>query len=84
MLKEYVDQLENKELKILIPGCGNAYEGEYLMKHRFKNTHLIDISQEALNGFKKRFLYIGNNIIIIIDINYTSNNLSFLFVYIRF
>jgi cyclopropane fatty-acyl-phospholipid synthase-like methyltransferase len=54
-IKEYVDQLENKELKILIPGCGNAYEGEYLMKHRFKNTHLIDISQEALNSFKKRF-----------------------------
>ena len=25
-LKEYIDQLENKEIKILIPGAGNAYE----------------------------------------------------------
>ena len=29
-LKEYFDQLENKDLKIAIPGCGNAYEAEYL------------------------------------------------------
>ncbi|MDX1544111.1 MAG: SAM-dependent methyltransferase, partial [Christiangramia sp.] len=24
-LKEYIDQLEDKELKILIPGAGNSY-----------------------------------------------------------
>ena len=29
-LKEYIDQLNNKELHILIPGAGNAYEAEYL------------------------------------------------------
>ena len=29
-LKTYIDQLENKDLKILIPGAGNAYEAEYL------------------------------------------------------
>ena len=29
-LKTYFDQLENKDLRILIPGAGNAYEAEYL------------------------------------------------------
>ena len=34
-LKEYIDQLEDKNLKILIPGAGNAYEAEYLFKQGF-------------------------------------------------
>ena len=34
-LKEYIDQLENKNIRILIPGCGNAYEAEYLLKQGF-------------------------------------------------
>ena len=32
-LVEYFDQLENKDLSILIPGCGNAHEAEYLHKN---------------------------------------------------
>ncbi len=28
-IKEYIDQLEDKELRILIPGCGNAQEAGY-------------------------------------------------------
>ena len=31
-LKEYIDQITNKNIKILIPGCGNAYEAEYLLE----------------------------------------------------
>ncbi len=53
-IKEYVDQLSNKEIKILIPGCGNAWEGEYLIQQNFQNTHLIDISTRAINEFKNR------------------------------
>jgi len=53
-LKEYFDQLNNKELKILIPGCGNAYEAEYLIRNGFKNVYLLDISELALDNFKKR------------------------------
>jgi hypothetical protein len=33
-LKEYFDQLTNKDLKILIPGSGNGYEAEYLFTSR--------------------------------------------------
>tara|TARA_B110000977_G_C11059637_1_gene485430 strand:+ start:919 stop:1506 length:588 start_codon:yes stop_codon:yes gene_type:complete len=53
-LKEYFDQLKNKELKILIPGCGNAYEAEYLRTLGFTNVFLMDWAQEALNNFKER------------------------------
>jgi SAM-dependent methyltransferase len=60
-LKEYFDQLTNKELRILIPGCGNAYEAEYLVKLGFKNVFLIDWSDIALNNFKKKVHHIPNN-----------------------
>jgi thiopurine S-methyltransferase len=53
-LKEYIDQLENKDLKILIPGCGNAYEAEYIFKKGFKNVFVIDFSPIALKNFKDR------------------------------
>ena len=33
-LKEYFDQLTDKQLKILIPGGGNGYEAEYLFQNR--------------------------------------------------
>lgn len=53
-LKAYFDQLENKELKILIPGGGNSYEAEYLFNKGFKNVFVIDIAKEPLDNLKKR------------------------------
>lgn len=53
-LKNYFDQLDNKEQRILIPGCGNAYEAEYLFKQGFKNVFILDIAPEAVKSFKKR------------------------------
>lgn len=53
-LKEYFDQLNNKGLRILIPGAGNAYEAEYLFNTGFKNTFVVDISEEACENFKAR------------------------------
>jgi SAM-dependent methyltransferase len=43
-LKAYFDQLTNKHLAILIPGCGNSYEAEYLLQQGFTNITLVDIS----------------------------------------
>jgi len=43
-LKGYVDGLKDKNISILIPGCGNAYEAEYLLQQGFTNVTLIDIS----------------------------------------
>ncbi|MBT8295849.1 MAG: SAM-dependent methyltransferase, partial [Gramella sp.] len=53
-LKEYVDQLKNKDLRILIPGAGNSYEAEYLFNCGFKNVIICDIAQEPLINFKRR------------------------------
>lgn len=53
-LKTYFDQLKNKDLRILIPGCGNAHEAEYLMNNQFKNVFILDISELALFNFKNR------------------------------
>ncbi len=43
-LKNYIDQVTNKEIKVLIPGCGNSYEAAYLLQKGFTNITLIDIS----------------------------------------
>lgn len=50
-IKDYVDQLTNKELKILIPGVGSGHELMYLYKKGFKNVYGLDISEEALKKF---------------------------------
>lgn len=53
-IKEYIDQLEDKKLKILIPGAGNSYEAEYLHKQGFDNVTVVDITQEPLDNLKQR------------------------------
>lgn len=53
-LKEYVNQLNDTNISILIPGAGNAYEAEYLWKQGFINIYVLDISEVPLQAFKKR------------------------------
>tara|TARA_B110000037_G_scaffold148716_1_gene167972 strand:+ start:3860 stop:4447 length:588 start_codon:yes stop_codon:yes gene_type:complete len=53
-LVQYFEQLTDKSITILIPGCGNAYEAEVLIEMGFKNTFVIDISKKALESFKER------------------------------
>ncbi|HRE64066.1 MAG TPA: methyltransferase [Ferruginibacter sp.] len=55
-LKEYFDQLQNKEIAILIPGCGNAYEAEYLLQSGFKNVTVVDLSSNAVEAIKRRLI----------------------------
>ncbi len=54
-LKEYIDQINDKAIKILIPGCGNAYEAEYLLEKGYTNITLIDISEAVVNNIKEKF-----------------------------
>lgn len=53
-IKAYLDQLENKELKILIPGGGYSYEAQYCWEQGFKNVSVVDFSQLALENLKQR------------------------------
>lgn len=53
-LKEYIDQLEDTSINILIPGAGNAYEAEYLIQKGFKNVSIVDFAAKPLQDFKDR------------------------------
>ena len=53
-IKAYFEQVENKNLSILIPGCGNGYEAEFLHKAGFNNVHILDIAERPLTNFNNR------------------------------
>ncbi|HEY9363401.1 MAG TPA: methyltransferase [Chitinophagaceae bacterium] len=54
-IKEYIDQLADKNISILIPGCGNAYEADYLLQKEFVNVTLLDISSALIEKIQKTF-----------------------------
>lgn len=54
-LRTYADQLDNKSIKILIPGSGNAYEAYYLHNQGFSNVFVLDISAHPLQAFRQRY-----------------------------
>ncbi len=65
-LKAYIDSLSNKDIAILIPGCGNAYEAAYLMENGFTNVTLIDIAPTLVQQLLKKFeKYAGQELTLI-------------------
>ena len=57
-LKAYIDQLPDKSIRILIPGCGNSYEADYLLEQGFENITLVDLAPTLVNRLQQR--YAGN------------------------
>ena len=53
-LKSILDEISDKNLRILIPGAGNAWEAEYAWRLGFKNVYVLDISENALRNFHER------------------------------
>jgi hypothetical protein len=53
-LKAYIDQLKNKNIRILIPGAGNAYELDYLIEKGFQNVFVIDYAKHPLDAIINR------------------------------
>lgn len=53
-LRDYLDQLTDRSLRILIPGAGNAYEAEYAWQAGFTQVHVLDISEAPLAAFAER------------------------------
>jgi thiopurine S-methyltransferase len=53
-LKTYFDQLNDKNISILIPGAGNSYEAEYLYKSGFQNVSILDLASQPLENFSNR------------------------------
>jgi SAM-dependent methyltransferase len=54
-ISEYFLHVENKEIKILIPGCGNAHEAELLLEEGFRNITLLDIAPKACELILQKF-----------------------------
>ncbi len=53
-IKEYIDQLMDKSIKILIPGAGNAYEAAYLHNSGFVNVYVLDFANEPIENLLKK------------------------------
>jgi SAM-dependent methyltransferase len=51
----YVDTVADKNCSILIPGCGNSYEAEYLVKQGFTNITVVDIAPTPVAVLKEKF-----------------------------
>jgi SAM-dependent methyltransferase len=64
-IKEYIDTVKNKNCSVLIPGCGNTYEAEYLLQQGFTNITVIDIAPTLVEDIKRKFA--GNSNIKIIQ-----------------
>jgi methyl halide transferase len=52
-IKQYLDQILNKNIRILIPGAGNAYEAIYAFDLGFTNIHILDFADEPIKNFRK-------------------------------
>lgn len=66
-IKEYIDTKKNKNISILIPGCGNSHEAEYLLSIGFTNITLIDIAPTLVLNLQGKFKNYPNIKIILGD-----------------
>ncbi|GAB4396405.1 MAG: methyltransferase domain-containing protein [Microscillaceae bacterium] len=53
-LKTYLDQLTDRQQKILLPGAGNAYEAEYMHRQGFAQVMVVDIAPAPLENLRQR------------------------------
>lgn len=51
----YIRQLPDKNIRILIPGCGNTHEAEYLLQQGFTNITVLDIAPLLVERIQKKF-----------------------------
>lgn len=54
-IKQYLDQIANKDIKILFPGAGNAYEAAYAFRNGFHHTNILDFSPIPIQTFKDQY-----------------------------
>ena len=51
-IKEYIDQIKNKKISVLIPGAGHPHEAAYLAEHGFEDITICDISPTAIQNIQ--------------------------------
>ncbi len=74
-IKQYIDNLPNRNTSILIPGCGNTYEAEYLLSQGFTNITVLDIAPTLIKNLQKKFE--RNKNIKIISADFFEHNLTY-------
>ena len=62
-IKEYIDQIKDKSIKILIPGAGNGYEFDYCIQKGFTNVFVIDIAENPIQNLKLKHPQFVNHIL---------------------
>ena len=60
-MQAYFEQLTDKRLSILIPGCGNSYEAAWLLENGFSSITLVDISDVLMEKLRDRFRAFTNS-----------------------
>lgn len=63
-IQSYLDAIEDKSVRILIPGCGNSYEADYLLAKGFTNVTVIDIAPTLVENLQSK--HVNNNAIQIV------------------
>ncbi|QDP85110.1 methyltransferase domain-containing protein [Chryseobacterium sp. SNU WT5] len=53
-IEAYLSHYQNTEAKVLIPGCGNAYEIDVLWKLGFRNVTILDFAPTAVQILKDK------------------------------
>lgn len=53
-LVDYLAQLTDKSLRILIPGAGNAHEAAWAWEQGFRHVFVLDVAPEPLAAFAQR------------------------------
>ncbi|MCW3463368.1 TPMT family class I SAM-dependent methyltransferase [Chitinophaga nivalis] len=56
-LQEYIEQLPNRDLRILVPGGGNSYEATYLAEKAFGDVTVLDIAPVLIQKLQEQFKY---------------------------
>lgn len=53
-LVAYAEQIQDKNIEILIPGCGNAYEAIFLAEKGFKHITVLDIAPKLVEVLQEK------------------------------
>ncbi|MEC5157323.1 methyltransferase domain-containing protein [Chryseobacterium sp. MP_3.2] len=54
-MEAYIEHYQNPEAKILIPGCGNAYEADFLWNLGYRNITVLDFAPKAVDYLLEKF-----------------------------
>lgn len=63
-LVQYINSISNKDAAVLIPGCGNSYEAEYMVEQGYTHLTVIDIAPSPVEKLQQK---IGNKARVLLE-----------------